>query len=341
MIPRMVSLTRVEEWCDGEVRTIQDYLVGEEPLEIRVGDAALSVTMRTPGHDLELATGFLFTEGLIRGRDQMLRCGMNRNKTEWCKSRTRGSGCWSGARCRSDAAQLLYHVELRRLRQGIHRRRAGATDRAARTRSAASIQRCYAASRATPCFAGRFLDAPADCTLPVCFRWAVIYLCFAKMLGGITRWTRSSAGRSNENRLPLRDSMLMVSGRGGFEIVQKALMAGVPVLASVSAPSDLAVNLAREFGMTLIGFLRGRRFVIYSGAQRILQTSRHIGSSGGVGAEILGGERNTGDLKDWNQAMTKSRDRRVLMSSAERCWGKTVIAACSDGHRIFGKWRQL
>ncbi len=68
MIPRMVSLTRVEEWRDGEVRTIQDYLVGEEPLEIRVGDTALSVTMRTPGHDLELATGFLFTEGLIRGR---------------------------------------------------------------------------------------------------------------------------------------------------------------------------------------------------------------------------------------------------------------------------------
>ena len=78
--------------------------------------------------------------------------------------------------------------------------------------------------------------------------------------------------------------MLMVSGRGGFEIVQKALMAGIPVLASVSAPSDLAVNLAREFGMTLIGFLRGRRFVIYSGAQRIQQAPRQAGSSSGVSA---------------------------------------------------------
>jgi FdhD protein len=69
--------------------------------------------------------------------------------------------------------------------------------------------------------------------------------------------------------LPLSNSILMVSGRGGFEIVQKALAAGVPVLASVSAPSDLAVKLAREFHMTLIGFLRGRRFVIYSGAARL------------------------------------------------------------------------
>jgi FdhD protein len=70
--------------------------------------------------------------------------------------------------------------------------------------------------------------------------------------------------------IPLEDSILLVSGRGGFEIIQKALVAGIPVLASVSAPSDLAVSLAREFGMTLVGFLRGRRFVIYSGAQRIL-----------------------------------------------------------------------
>ena len=71
------------------------------------------------------------------------------------------------------------------------------------------------------------------------------------------------------DRLPLSDVALIVSGRGGFEIVQKALVAGVPLLASVSAPSSLAVQLAREFGMALVGFLRGQRFVIYSGQQRI------------------------------------------------------------------------
>jgi FdhD protein len=72
-----------------------------------------------------------------------------------------------------------------------------------------------------------------------------------------------------EGRLPLAESVLLVSGRGGFEIIQKAIVAGVPVVASVSAPSSLAVQLARELRLTLIGFLRGRRFVIYAGEERL------------------------------------------------------------------------
>ena len=72
-----------------------------------------------------------------------------------------------------------------------------------------------------------------------------------------------------DGRLPLSDHILLVSGRGGFEIVQKVLAAGIPLLASVSAPSSLAVQLARELGLTLVGFLRGRRFVIYAGEERI------------------------------------------------------------------------
>ncbi len=72
-----------------------------------------------------------------------------------------------------------------------------------------------------------------------------------------------------ENRIPLSNEALLVSGRGGFEIVQKAIVAGIPIVASVSAPSSLAVQLAREMGLTLIGFLRGRRFVIYAGEERL------------------------------------------------------------------------
>jgi len=82
-----------------------------------------------------------------------------------------------------------------------------------------------------------------------------------------------------EKKLPLSQHVMLVSGRGGFEIVQKALAAGIPVLASVSAPSSLAVKLARELGLTLVGFLRGRRFVIYSGEFRCVATSGPGGSS--------------------------------------------------------------
>jgi len=74
-----------------------------------------------------------------------------------------------------------------------------------------------------------------------------------------------------KNKVPLSDSILLVSGRGGFEIVQKAIIAGVPMVASVSAPSSLAVQLARELHLTLIGFLRGRRFVVYAGEERIVK----------------------------------------------------------------------
>jgi FdhD protein len=79
-----------------------------------------------------------------------------------------------------------------------------------------------------------------------------------------------------QSRLPLSGHVLLVSGRGGFEIVQKSISAGIPLLASVSAPSSLAVQLARELGLTLVGFLRGRRFVIYSGDERI-KASANVG----------------------------------------------------------------
>jgi FdhD protein len=276
MIPRMVSLTQVEEWCDGEVRSIQDYLAGEEPLEIRVGNAALSVTMRTPGHDLELATGFLFTEGLIEGRGQIA------SAQHEADERQNGAN-----RVRVDlAAGVTLDAELTR--------RNFYTTSSCGVCGKASIDAVRVRQIAPPNPNCR-VDPEALCGLPerlrasqaIFVRTGGLHAAGLFSLGGDLLVLREDVGRHNavdkivgwaleENCLPLRDSMLMVSGRGGFEIVQKALMAGIPVLASVSAPSDLAVNLAREFGMTLIGFLRGRRFVIYSGAQRIQQASRQL-----------------------------------------------------------------
>ena len=252
---------------------VDDYLVGEEPLEIRVGDVPLSVTMRTPGHDLELATGFLFTEGLIANRAQI--ASVRHEPVPDAPDRTVPIACAVDLapgvvlRSRGQPAQLLRRFELRSLRQGFHRRGAGA--------------HCIA-----PPNPDCTVDPEVLCRLPdqlraaqpVFSRTGALHAAGLFSLSGELQVLREDVGRHNavdkvigwalaNDRVPLSNSLLMVSGRGGFEIVQKALVAGVPVLASVSAPSDLAVKLAREFGMTLIGFLRGRRFVMYSGAERL------------------------------------------------------------------------
>jgi FdhD protein len=279
VIPRMVSLTGVKEWREGELRSMDDYLVGEEPLEIRIGDAPLSVTMRTPGNDLELATGFLFTEGLITGRSQI--------------------------------ASVVHEIDARQ--NGANRVRVDLTpgvvlDPERSQRNFYATSSCGICGKASidavrvrciePPNPECAVDSEVLCRLPdqlrsaqpVFSRTGGLHAAGLFSLSGELQVLREDVGRHNavdkvvgwalaNDCVPLRDSLLMVSGRGGFEIVQKALVAGVPVLASVSAPSDLAVNLAREFGMTLIGFLRGRRFVIYSGAERLLPADSQIDSS--------------------------------------------------------------
>jgi FdhD protein len=272
VIPRMMSVTGVKEWREGIVHPFEDYLVGEEPLEIRVGDVPLSVTMRTPGHDLELAAGFLFTEGLITSRAQIASLSA-------APSARDASG--SGAnRVRVDlAAGVAFDPEASR-RNFYSTSSCGVCGKA-------SIDAVRVRNIAPPNPHCR-VDPEVLCALPdrlraaqqVFSRTGALHAAGLFSLGGELQVLREDVGRHNavdkvigwalaQDRLPLAESLLMVSGRGGFEIVQKALVAGLPVLASVSAPSDLAVKLAREFGMTLIGFLRGRRFVMYSGAERL------------------------------------------------------------------------
>ena len=263
-------MTLVHEWKEGQVTRFQDYLVGEEPLEIRVGKQPLSVTMRTPGHDLELAAGFLFTEGLIQGREQIAAIGY----AEGCKETERGN---------------VVQIELQ---PGI----SFDLERTQRNFFAASS--CGICGKASidsvrvrgiqPPNPRLRLDPQVLCGLPNSLRDAQAI--FGRT-GGLhaaglfsTRGElvaqREDVGRHNavdkivgwallEARLPLSEYVLMVSGRGGFEIVQKAAVAGLPVVASVSAPSSLAVRLARELRMTLVGFLRGKRFVVYAGEERL------------------------------------------------------------------------
>ncbi len=266
---RSIDLTQVSEWQEGDLRRFQDYLVAEEPLEIRVAGSPLTVTMRTPGHDLELAAGFLFTEGLIQKREQI-------------------ASLDEGTAEKQEASGNLVQVELAGTefeRERMQRNFFVASSCGICGKASIDAIRVRGIPPPNPEF--RF-DPDLLCTLPGKLRAAQTI--FGRTGGlhaaglfsadGELIVVREDVGRHNavdkivgwallEGRLPLSQCALMVSGRGGFEIIQKALVAGLPLVASVSAPSGLAVRLARELGLTLVGFLRGRRFLIYSGEQRL------------------------------------------------------------------------
>ena len=265
---RSAQSSAVTEWNDGSVRHLNDLLVGEEPLLIQVGDQALTVTMRTPGDDFELAAGFLFTEGIIKSRDEII-------------SLRHADGL--------DQGNSAVQVELK----------AGATARSQAPKrnfvansgcgmcGKTSLSDVYTPgiTRPNPDFR---IDPQILCGLPDAIRSAQTL--FGKTGGlhaaalfdatGDLLALREDVGRHNavdkvvgwalmQGLIPLSQCVLLASGRGGFEIIQKSLMAGIPVLASVSAASSLAVQMAHELGMTLVGFLRGRRFVVYCGGDRL------------------------------------------------------------------------
>jgi len=266
---RSLELTQVTEWTDGVAHARQDSLAAEEPLEIRVDGTPLTVTMRTPGNDLELAVGFLLTEGIIESNDQLAEVRV----------------------VPTDAGPRSNRIDVR---LGDVQLAPGGFQRTFFTASSCGI--CGKAS--IEAIRRRGLRAPSHefrmqpevlCRLPETLRAdqqvfdrtgglhaAALFDAHGKLIA-----LREDIGRHNavdklvgwallEGRFPLNDSVLLVSGRGGFEIIQKALAAGVPVVASLSAPSSLAVKLARELGLTLVGFLRGDRFVVYSGVFRCL-----------------------------------------------------------------------
>jgi FdhD protein len=267
---RSVDLTQVSEWDDGKLRRKDDYLAAEEPLEIRVAGEPLSVTMRTPGHDRELAAGFLFTEGLIQRREQIVKL----ENAEAHDGTNRGNVI--EAELAPESAPDF--VKMRR-----HFFAASSCGICGKASIDSIRSRVLAAPN--PHFR---LDAELLVRLPdalrssqdVFQRTGGLHAAASFDARGKLLVLREDIGRHNavdkvigwallEGRVPLSDSVLLVSGRGGFEIVQKAIVAGVPVVASVSAPSSLAVQLARELRLTLIGFLRGRRFVIYAGEERM------------------------------------------------------------------------
>jgi FdhD protein len=268
--------TRVRVVEDGKMRVRPDTLATEEPMEIRLltgGERqTVAVTMRTPGADFELAAGFLYGEGIVKSTDDIA-------KISYCVDSD------------LDAAQQynIVNVELRGGREYDLR----PLERHFYTSSACGV--CGKASleqlelRGCPvALPGPEVSAETLYSLPEKLREAQGLfdatggLHAAALFDGKGNLValREDVGRHNatdklvgwallENRLPLSGHLVMVSGRSSFEILQKCLTAGVPFVCAISAPSSLAVDVAREFGMTLVGFLRERRFNVYAGHERV------------------------------------------------------------------------
>jgi FdhD protein len=268
--------TRVRVVEDGKMRVKPDTLATEEPMEIRLitgGERqTVAVTMRTPGADFELAAGFLYGEGIVESSDDIA-------KISYCVDAD------------LDAAQQynIVNVELRGGRDYDLR----PLERHFYTSSACGV--CGKASLEQLELRGCPVALPGPEVTPETLYSLPEKLREAQGLfdatGGLHAAAlfdedgnlialREDVGRHNatdklvgwallEGRLPLSDHIVMVSGRSSFEILQKCLTAGVPFVCAISAPSSLAVDVAREFGMTLVGFLREKRFNVYAGHERV------------------------------------------------------------------------
>jgi FdhD protein len=270
---RNVARVRALSVRGGAAQERPDVLATEEPMEIRVEGAgqdpvSVAVTMRTPGGDFELAAGFLFTEGLIAGRDDVRR-------VSYCE----------------DLAPEEQHynvvtVELVR-----------AFDAATLSRNFAASSSCGICGKATlddvevhcgPIAPGPEVEGDALLAMPDALRSGQrvfeqtggLHAAGLFSPGGRLLALREDVGRHNAvdkivgesllaGDLPLSGRVLQVSGRIGFEIVQKAARAGIPVLSAVGAPSSLAVDAAERLGMTLVGFVRDDRFNVYTHAERV------------------------------------------------------------------------
>ena len=264
----------------GEVSIETDALAVEEPLEIRLGfvengkaaHKSISITMRTPGDDFELAAGFLFTEGIIKSADQI-------NKIKHCGVPAKDSGFNNTVRVdlRPDVK-----IDFKRLERHFY------TSSSCGVCGKTSIEAlqtgvCSLAELKSPIFSAETIHRLPEILRSfqnVFDRTGGLHAAALFDTNGEMHGLREDVGRHNAvdkligtqflaGKTPVSDKLLLVSGRASFELVQKALMAGIPILAAVGAPSSLAVELAREYGMTLLGFVRDNRFNIYCGAERI------------------------------------------------------------------------
>ncbi|WP_181768852.1 formate dehydrogenase accessory sulfurtransferase FdhD [Streptomyces albidus (ex Kaewkla and Franco 2022)] len=274
---RVTERRRVVRIRDGAVSTRPDTLVAEEPLEIRLNGKALAITMRTPGDDFALAAGFLVSEGVLGSAEELA-------NIVYCAGATEdGSNTYNVVDVRLAPGVPLPDIALER-----------------NVYTTSSCGLCGKASLDAVRTTARWAIEDREGGDPVRLEPEVLSLMPERLreaqrvfdrTGGLHAAglftpegelldLREDVGRHNavdkivgralqQGTLPLRESVLMVSGRASFELAQKAVMAGIPVLAAVSAPSSLAVDLAAETGLTLVGFLRGTSMNVYAGEHRL------------------------------------------------------------------------
>ncbi|MFE6622514.1 formate dehydrogenase accessory sulfurtransferase FdhD [Streptomyces sp. NPDC057740] len=276
---RVTERRKVIRIRDGVVSTRPDTLVAEEPLEIRLNGKPLAITMRTPGDDFALAAGFLVSEGVLAEQDDL-------QNIVYCAGATSdGSNTYNVVDVRTTPGVVIPDITLER---NVY------TTSSCGLCGKASLDAVRTTARwpiddtrggGTPPVR---LDPDLLASLPDRLRAAQRVFDRTGGLHAAALFTedgelldiREDVGRHNavdklvgralqNGDLPLSRTVLLVSGRASFELAQKAVMAGIPVLAAVSAPSSLAVDLAAETGLTLVGFLRGSSMNVYAGEDRI------------------------------------------------------------------------
>ncbi|MFG2616162.1 formate dehydrogenase accessory sulfurtransferase FdhD [Streptomyces sp. NPDC048507] len=275
---RVTERRRVVRIRGGAVVMRPDTLVAEEPLEIRLNGKPLAITMRTPGDDFALAVGFLASEGVIAHASDV-------RAVTYCEGAAEdGSNTYNVVNVQLAPGVPVPDITLER---NVY------TTSSCGLCGKASLDAVRTATR-FPGLAGDPVRVRAELLAELPDRLRAAQKVFDRTgglhaaglftIGGELLDVREDVGRHNAvdkivgralqaGRLPLAGAVLLVSGRASFELAQKAVMAGIPVLAAVSAPSSLAVDLAVEAGLTLVGFLRGRDMNVYAGEQRVILPS--------------------------------------------------------------------
>ena len=259
----------------GRSRIREDRLTGEEPLEIRLNGRSLAVTMRTPGHDVELALGYLVSEGVVTRREQV-------RSARYCAGATdEGLNTYNVLDVQVESDAHVDHLALER--HGYTSSSCGVCGKtsieAVTTRSAFEVggDPLRVSAELLTCLPDRMRDVQSVFDQTGGLHAAGLF----DGRTGEPLVVREDVGRHNavdkvvgwaleHEKLPLAGCVLLVSGRAGFELVQKASMAGLPMIAAISAPSSLAVELGEEAGLTVVGFLRGPSMVVYSRPDRVV-----------------------------------------------------------------------